>query len=418
MKALDSFTPSVRQAEDRSMSRLRGFRPSARKIEDSSMGRHDALQAALSTIRAGEARKTDPYNSLVYGRGTPTHANLTDMTIAEVLDYQKGMRRAGHASTALGAYQTLRGTLQEAVRRTGIDPNKTKFSKAVQDQIAIDLIDNRARQAMREGKVDAQAFADQLANEWAAFANSSGQSAYEGDSVGNTANTSHETVRGIAQALVDTGAVGTGPARTAPAQSPNLRPAEGAQVAATDEPDPLDSIPEVFRDTWKQMRDGPQPRRAARDDRSPPKRFEQTYLNLPETAPTPSPRPQQDAPVERSLPQRIAAGAIDIGGGMLPGFGAAIGVGNMAAQMTGRRTLGQRIVDDFVSGKGRVSEDMFQASESEDRPLLRRVAAAEKEDPVERFEDRYLAPFKDDTDRPTPAEKWGDRSAYVDREYA
>lgn len=68
---------------------------------------------------------------------------LTDLTLAEIFDRQnteaKGMSVQQHLDSgglhAVGRYQFVGGTLQDEVRRMGLDPNTTKFSPEVQDQI-------------------------------------------------------------------------------------------------------------------------------------------------------------------------------------------------------------------------------------------------------------------------------------------
>jgi muramidase (phage lysozyme) len=227
-----AFMSSPRAAEDASMRSMRsGLMPTtARAAETMSMNRHTAIQNALTTIRAHEAGKVDPYNRLVdpeRGYRTPSHADLTKMTIAEVMEYQKGMTAAGHKSSAVGAYQIIAPTLVSASRLAGVDPQTTKFSPAVQDRLAIALMDERARQATRDGSIDVTAFADRLADEWAAFKNSGGGGAYDGDGR-NRASVDFSTVHDLAGDLIGSGAIqpsSRGSAATTPSVSlPNPGP--------------------------------------------------------------------------------------------------------------------------------------------------------------------------------------------------
>lgn len=127
-----------------------------------------SLASVLEVIRGAEARPTNPYGSLVYGtRGLPTHADLENMTIAEVQTLQRGMPSRGYASTAVGAYQTIANTLNGAVRALGLDPNKDRFDQATQDRIGAYLAQQRGYDDYQAGRITAEQFADRLAREWA-----------------------------------------------------------------------------------------------------------------------------------------------------------------------------------------------------------------------------------------------------------
>ncbi len=150
-------------------------------------------RSVLDLAIAAEARKTNPYDSLVWGKGTPTHAELQNMTVAEVMDYQKGMKARGHRSTAVGAYQTMAATLGEMVTQLDIDPNTTMFDQQTQDRIGAALMDRRGYKDHKAGKISADQFADNLAMEWAGFANRTGKSHYAGVN-GNKATVSRADV--------------------------------------------------------------------------------------------------------------------------------------------------------------------------------------------------------------------------------
>ncbi|MCV0395486.1 MAG: hypothetical protein K5872_22320 [Rhizobiaceae bacterium] len=379
-----------------SMGLGRGFAgpASQRSAEDQSMATHNAIQSFLGKVRAAEARKDDPYNSLVYGRpgfNTPTHANLTDMTIAEVMSLQKSMVRNGHASTAVGAYQTISSTLSKAVEDLGIDPETTTFSPHVQDQIALSLADSRYAQASRNsatGVPSAAEFADALSQEWAGFANETGVSSYAGIA-GNQANTSFSDVSSIAQGLMDTGAVGRGTTTGTPA---------GTASTPTNAPTPT-----------------------GRPDTTPA------------TAPTPTSRP--DMTTTQSFthtfaanylsPRGIASTAIDIGLSSLPGpIGIGVGLANAGLSIAGRNTIGQSMVDSFMSGQTPdVDNDASNygggASEEDRLAAGKPNTDATYRQPSERFIETYIAPrWTDESNRRLPTEIWGDPSRYARREYA
>lgn len=74
--------------------------------------------------------------------------SLTDLTLAEIFKRQntkqRGMSMQQHLDSgglhAVGRYQFIGSTLQDEVKRMGLDPNTTKFTPQVQDQIFINHI--------------------------------------------------------------------------------------------------------------------------------------------------------------------------------------------------------------------------------------------------------------------------------------
>ena len=127
----------------------------------------------------GQAESRGNYNALVYGKpgaNVPKSADLTNMTIAEVMEYQKGMIASGHASTAVGKYQFIAATLREQVQKAGLDPNTTKFDQKTQDLLAMQLITQAGY-----GKKDPATVMRNLAGIWASLpADASGRGRYDG----------------------------------------------------------------------------------------------------------------------------------------------------------------------------------------------------------------------------------------------
>jgi muramidase (phage lysozyme) len=138
------------------------------------------------------------YNALVYGNNTPKSADLTNMTIDEVLNYQSGMRARGHASTAVGRYQFLKGTLEDLVRQSGI-PTSTKFTPDVQDQLAGLLVDRAGYQEFKDGKIGLEQFQSKLAGTWASLPKADGTSEYAGIA-GNKVLTSASALQNVLMA--------------------------------------------------------------------------------------------------------------------------------------------------------------------------------------------------------------------------
>ncbi len=124
----------------------------------------------------GKKESNGNYNILVGGKTEP---NLTNMTIAEVLEYQRGMRQRGHESTAVGKYQIIRGTLESLIKEGYASPDD-KFSSGVQDRLAVGLLKRRGLERYQSGKISKDQFADNLSKEWASLPYNTGQSYYAG----------------------------------------------------------------------------------------------------------------------------------------------------------------------------------------------------------------------------------------------
>lgn len=152
----------------------------------------------------GKHESRGDYNALVYGKGgrnTPKRANLTDMTIAEVYQYQNGMIGRGHASTAVGKYQIINATLKGAVQQLGLDPHRTKFSPEVQDQLAIQLMRGRGLDrflASNRNPRELNRFIFNLSKEWASLPkDASGAGYYDGFNGNRAAANSWGQLAGI-----------------------------------------------------------------------------------------------------------------------------------------------------------------------------------------------------------------------------
>lgn len=456
-------SPSHRQSEIQSMTDLAAMKaPSHRATEIASLDKMRAWDGVLGLARR-DAAKVDPYNSLTYGKkGVPTHASLTDMTIAEVMEYQKGMKKAGHASTAVGAYQTVASTLADAVQLSGL-PLDAKFSPATQDFLAMGLVERRASFAKdpKTGVVDVNKFADQLTKEWASFKNATGKSSYEGFN-NNKGYVDYNDVRNAAANLVGSGTIG-GKATAALGSVPGAKQDRvGFQDLPTVGPTPTPA--DRFRDTYLSKSDKELDRSLANPEvdyfgQQPSSQYDRNPAGIPvgganspagstppaspslagpattgpattgpaTTGPAgsvapgaPAPAAAPDKPYQRSTAGSIMAGAIDVGLGMtgVPGIG--IGLLNAGLSLTGRNTIGESIVDRMAQGKdintgSTESKGDFTRARQEAREAAGKETPKEIEEPVITsqgpvFIDKYL--------RPTPKERFLDgREAYAGREY-
>ena len=140
----------------------------------------------LAKIRQHEAGD-NPYNKLVGGQTK----DLTNMTVGQVMDFQKTMPKSGHASSALGAYQFINPTLAGIVKETGTSLD-AKFTPQLQDQFGYHLLKRRGWEDFKAGKLDQDTFMDNLAHEWAILPLRTGKSVYQGDKAGNKAGLSRD----------------------------------------------------------------------------------------------------------------------------------------------------------------------------------------------------------------------------------
>jgi muramidase (phage lysozyme) len=145
--------------------------PSAQSPESKPQGN---IQKILDYIGLKEARGR--YDMLVGGKTKP---DLTSMTVADVLEFQKTMRANGHETTALGKYQIIKNTLAGLVKNGTIAMNDV-FNSATQDKAAIGLLREKGLDKWLGGQLSKDEFADRVARVWASMPMSSGKSSAEG----------------------------------------------------------------------------------------------------------------------------------------------------------------------------------------------------------------------------------------------
>lgn len=140
-----------------------------------------------SFIRHHEA--TSDYDRYYAGIRTSPPRPLTQMTVGEVMAWQASLR--GVRSTAVGAYQIIKGTLRDLVRDHNINRNAL-FDRTMQDRLADLLL---ADCEDRRGSITA--YGNCIAQIWAAFpllsGPNQGRSAYHGIA-GNRALTTPQNV--------------------------------------------------------------------------------------------------------------------------------------------------------------------------------------------------------------------------------
>lgn len=146
-----------------------------------------------------QAESSDNYNAYFGHTGKPA-VNLVAMPIAEVRKWQSEYVRQGSASSAVGRYQIIDSTLAGLVRQLNIDESQ-KFNQAMQDQLAIALLERRGAEKYVNGELTREQFAANLAKEWAALpkvvGENPGDSYYASDGLNKSRVSVDEVVRAI-----------------------------------------------------------------------------------------------------------------------------------------------------------------------------------------------------------------------------
>lgn len=135
----------------------------------------------LNTIAMGESKGN--YNAY-YGNSANTEIVFTAMPVGEVLAWQDDYVAQGNASSAVGKYQFINSTLRGLIEEMGID-SATKFDAALQDRLAVRLLERRGVHDYVRGKISREQLAHNLSKEWAALPKVVGDnpeaSYYDGD---------------------------------------------------------------------------------------------------------------------------------------------------------------------------------------------------------------------------------------------
>jgi conjugal transfer mating pair stabilization protein TraG len=134
-----------------------------------------AVTPLLDTIAKGESNGN--YNAY-YGHAGNTDIRFTEMSVAEVMRWQEEYVRQGSVSSAVGRYQIVRPTLAGLVVRLKLDP-VARFDEALQDRLALALLERRGAIEYLDKKLSRQQFAANLAQEWAALPKATGDNPSE-----------------------------------------------------------------------------------------------------------------------------------------------------------------------------------------------------------------------------------------------
>ena len=149
-----------------------------------------AYAPLLEVIAKAESRGN--YNAY-FSNAANQNIKFTDMTIADVLAWQKRFVEEGNASSAVGRYQIIRPTLVGLAKQLNLDQSE-KFDEAMQNRLAITLMERRGSVDFIKAELSAENFAHELSKEWAALPKV----------IGDSPESSYYAGDGLNRSLVDT----------------------------------------------------------------------------------------------------------------------------------------------------------------------------------------------------------------------
>jgi len=122
----------------------------------------------------------DNYEAYI-GHIKPSAGTLTDLSIAQIYQFQQHLLDQGEPSSAVGKYQFVHTTLAGLIIKASI-PLNAKFTPLVEDQLAMMLLTARGYVAWKAGRMSDQQFAHELSCEWASLPDpfNGGKSHYDG----------------------------------------------------------------------------------------------------------------------------------------------------------------------------------------------------------------------------------------------
>lgn len=135
----------------------------------------NTTQGFLSFVQSVEAPAS--FNQIYSDDGGVAEVPLDQMTIDEVIASQDARVKAGSASSATGGLQIMGYTLKGLKEELGLT-GQEYFDEETQRALGVALLERRGLSDFRAGKITAEQFANNLAQEWAAFPLPNGKSYY------------------------------------------------------------------------------------------------------------------------------------------------------------------------------------------------------------------------------------------------
>ena len=139
------------------------------------------------------------YNAY-YGNSRNQDIDFTNMSVAQVRQWQQDYVAQGSASSAVGRYQIISTTLDGLVQELNIEPSQ-KFDQATQDSMAVALLERRGSVDYVNEEVTKEQFAANLAKEWAALPKIIGENPEQSYYAGDGLNKSHVAPQEVLKAI-------------------------------------------------------------------------------------------------------------------------------------------------------------------------------------------------------------------------
>lgn len=146
-----------------------------------------AYTPLLSIIAKGESR--DNYNAY-FANANNQEIKFTSMSLGEVLEWQKKYVQEGSPSNAVGRYQIIQPTLEGLMNEYNLDATLI-FNEALQDKLAIALMERRGSIDFIKRDLSAEEFAHNLSKEWAALPKVIGENPQDSYYAGDGLNKAH-----------------------------------------------------------------------------------------------------------------------------------------------------------------------------------------------------------------------------------
>lgn len=134
------------------------------------------IDAALFDIIASAEAGAEGYDAVQHGARIGPPRPPTELTLGEIFDWIDATPGQHHA---IGRYQIIPSTLERLVEDLGL-PLEARFSRTLQDRLALELAIGAGYAEFLEGEIDRSAFLDKLARVWAGLPTASGKSHYHG----------------------------------------------------------------------------------------------------------------------------------------------------------------------------------------------------------------------------------------------
>lgn len=133
------------------------------------------IHAIRALIQEAESRR-EGYDAVQHGARIKPDKKPTQMTLAEIFDWIDATPGQPHA---IGRYQFIPVTLRRVMTKARIKPTQ-RFSPDIQDKLADILLAEAGIHSFLSGRLERQAFMDNMAKIWAGLPNSTGRSHYDG----------------------------------------------------------------------------------------------------------------------------------------------------------------------------------------------------------------------------------------------